>query len=98
MTGQLELVVDRPTVPGQPLQRPDWLTKDSAWVVLEILAEGPACAEVFWDRLRMNRAAARIHDLTDRYGYEIETRQCQRHHHRGNNVEYILVGVPGVRP
>lgn len=84
-----------PTERWPHLTRPDWLTADSTWVVLDQLRHGAACAEDFWSWSHTGRAAARVKDLTDRFGYTILTRPCRRHEHRGNNVEYVLVALSG---
>lgn len=100
MTGQpslLDELAPRREV-WRTLSRPDWLTKDSAWVVLDRLRYGPACNDDFYATSKTTAVAQRIKDLRDRYGFEVDARPCSRHRHRGATVEYVLIAVPaGVR-
>lgn len=76
------------------LRRPDWLTKDSAWVVLDRLKWGPACGQDFIHTTNTARYSARIMELRG-WGFTIIGRPCTRHEHRtAKSEEYVLVGVP----
>lgn len=87
MTGQLELAVERRPIPHT---RPPGM-KESAWMVLRRLTQGPACQVDFWNEMRMNRQAARIGELRD-LGWDIDKRLCGRHGHEARVHEYYLVG------
>lgn len=81
---------DRPTVPAT---RPPAM-KETAWMVLRRLTQGPACAEDFWHDLgHMQRQAARIYELIHDHGYAVDKRPCERHSHQARVYEYYLAGA-----